>query len=440
MQKLLKLLEISFKVVNQVEALDSFQKKLCIIIFTPFVERTGEIGFFLPAYLTDFNFKDRHGNTDYETAKEHFNKVREDKAQASNPDILRGEKLNYPMIPSEMWLGTKAKILPYEEAAEREKVLMKNLLYEKIGTPVTLTWNSQFPTGVKHEVNYGAKPIYNYPVRVDTDDVEGSIQIYSFPEEEGGLVPNDKYLAVCDTYISEAIDTGGSLGVTHIVLHPRYWHKIPPTGIIVASYIGKHPSGLDGHLENQEKLIAFYGNPIQGLWIEKNRIERYRDHYIKKKKAWLLAPTPTKFLSKSAYQRVAIEYGIPISNKVQKLQFLDMLHDLLLQEIDIPALNKKVRIIETIPDIYTIREIMAYDVENGNFDSVSALILLPVVIEELEYALEEHIKRKNRKNPLAFLSANRKVFGEHIVRNTIGAKKEALRNEIETRIKTEMLN
>ncbi len=373
-------------------------------------EHTGKIGFYLPAYMTDGKFKDENGNTDFEEAKLHFEEVRTRKAESNNPDVLRGEKLNYPLIPSEMWLGTKAKILPYEEAADREKDLMKNHLYEKIGTPVTLSWNSQYPNGVKHEVNFGAKPIFNYPVRVDTDNVEGAIQIFSFPEEEQGIVPNDKYLAICDTYVSEALDAGGSLGVTYVILHPKYWHKMPPTGPIVASLIGKDASGLDGHLEKQEKLMAFYGNPVQGLWIEKNRIERYRDHYIKKKKHWILAPTPTSFLSKSAYQRVATEYGIPLSSKVTKLQWLDMLHDLLLQEIDVMGTKK--RFIETIPCIYAIREIMAYDIDNGNFDAVSALLLLPVIIKELEYNLESVLKEKNNKNPLSFLSVNSRVFND----------------------------
>ena len=155
--------------------------------------------------------------------------------------------------------------------------------------------------------------------------------------------------------------------------------------------------------------MAFYGNPVQGLWIEKNRIERYRDHYIKKKKHWILAPTPTSFLSKSAYQRVATEYGIPLSSKVTKLQWLDMLHDLLLQEIDVMGTKK--RFIETIPCIYAIREIMAYDIDNGNFDAVSALLLLPVIIKELEYVSFENLKAKNQKNPLGFLSVNNRVFG-----------------------------
>jgi len=399
----------NIEAVQPAKEIFTHPKDYRMVQFSDEWEHTGQIGFFLPAYMTDGKFKDDNGNTDFEEAISHFEKIREQKAESNNPDVLRGEKLNYPMIPSEMWLGTKAKILPYEEAAAREKELMTNLLYEKIGTPVNLIWDSKYPNGVRHEINYAAKPIFNYPVRVDTDNVEGSIQIYSFPEEESGLVPNDKYLAICDTYVSEALDAGGSLGVTFVVLNPRYWHKMPPTGPIVASYIGKNASGLDGHLENQEKLIAFYGNPVNGLWIEKNRMERYRDHYIKKKKAYILAPTPTSFLSKSAYQRVAVEYGIPLSSKVTKLQWLDMLHDLLLQEIDV--MGSKKRLIETIPCIYSIREIMAYDIDNGNFDAVSALLLLPIVIKELEYGMTEQLKQKNNKNPLGFLSVNSRVFG-----------------------------
>ncbi len=365
--------------------------------------KNGKIGFFLPFYLTLNQFKDKDGNTNFTEAFKHVNKLREEKAVSDDPSVLREEKMNRPIVPSEMWLSDTGHYLPYEEAIAREKVLLRGNLYQKIGTPIKLRWDSKVAEGVNYSIDHQADPFYEIYFQTKLS-IEGCVMIYDFPRRIGGIVPNDMYIATYDPYVSDNIDEGGSIGVTYVWLHPRYWdNNLPLTGILVASYIGKHPQGLDGYHLTQEQLLAFYGNPKQGLWYEKNRGRPCRDYYIKKNKANLLALSPAKYESDGNPNKVT-QYGITIGNRIIKIQFLDLLSSFLTKEMESNL------VIERIPDIFLIRQIISYKID-GNYDAVSSMLLLPVALAEIEYTMIEEVKKKNKHNPLTFLSMNKNLYG-----------------------------
>jgi len=370
-------------------------------------EHTGKIGFFIPAYLTLEEFKDENGNTNVEKAKAFLEKRREEKAKAANPDILKSEKLNYPVIPSEMWLGTRAKLLPYEEAAHREKELMSNNLYQKIGKPIKLRWDSSHLNDVAYEIDNDAKPIWEYPI-TNLTSIEGCPVVYDFPQLVNGEIPKDMYIYTHDPYISDNLDEGGSLGSTQIWLNPKYWNEYCTISPLVASYLGKAKNGKEQYYENQEKLIAMYGNCPQMFYYEANRGEDCYYYYVKRKKAFLLAPRPVKSDSNSMFMQTTTKFGFIVGSRTEKINKLDDFGDLLLQDID----NLKKKFIETIPDIYLIREIMAYDLNNGNFDAVSSCLGFPIAIKEIELNTISTVINKNNKvkNTLGFLSVNPNIF------------------------------
>ena len=367
--------------------------------------RDGKIGFFLPFYLTLNQYKDKNGNTDFEKAFDYVNGIREKAAISEDPSVLRVEKMNRPIVPSEMWITDNGHYLPYEESIAREKELLKGNLYQKIGTAVTLRWDTKQPNRVSYNVNHQADPFYeiNYKGKMS---LEGTTMIYDFPRGQGGMVPGDKYIATYDPYVSDNIENGGSVGVTYIWLHPRYWDsEMPNTGPMVASYIGKNSSGLEGYHKVQELLLSFYGDPIGGLYYEKNRGRPCRDFYIKKKKGYLLAPEPGSYQNDGGTTKKIAQYGITIGNKIIKIQMLDMTAELLLKDNE--HLGKI--LIETIPCIFLVRQCISYKID-GNFDAVSALMLLPVALKEIEYKMINEVKKKNQHNPLTFLSQNKNLF------------------------------
>jgi hypothetical protein len=370
-------------------------------------EHSGKTGFFLPAYIIDNKYKDEHGNTNIEEAKAAIMRRRAEKAESANPEILRGEKLNYPILISELWSGVKNKLLPYEETVAREKTLLQNKLYQKIGKPVKLRWDSKFQNGVTYEIDYDSKPIWEYPI-TNLTDVTGAVVIYDFPQLVDGVIPEDMYIYTLDPYIAEALDEGGSLGVTQVWLNPKYWNEYMITSPLVAAYMGKHKDGKSKYYEEQEKLIAMYGDCPQMFYFEADRGEDCINHYSKKKKLHLLAPRPQSHDSMT--QQHIRKFGFVVGGRLDKLNKLSSLHDLLLQEIDDGT--KKIRFVETIPDIHLIREIMAYDIE-GNFDAVSATLGLVVAIEQLEKFAINDLQGKNikrEKNRLSFLSQNPMIF------------------------------
>lgn len=367
--------------------------------------KDGKIGFFLPFYMTLNQYKDKNGNTNFQQCFEHIFEVRSKAARSSDPSVLREEKMNRPIVPSEMWITNKGYYLPYEEAVMREKELLKDNAYQYLGTKVKLVWDPNAPKGVNYTIDPTAEPFYSWPIDSNRLNLDGSVLIYDFPKDNH---PNDMYFFTHDPYVSENIESGGSLGVTHGWINPKYWGDyMPVTGPLVCTYISKPMTGLKTYYENQEKLIQLYGNPVGGLAYESNYGSDCKNHYILKNKANLLMIRPSNVDSSSIYAKRVTEYGIVVGNRLSKVKFLDNARFFLLDKILVNGESEYRTLISTIPCIFTIRQIMSYDLDE-NFDAVSSLILAPKYIEALEFEQTERIKQEH--NPLAFLTQNNRIF------------------------------
>lgn len=369
-------------------------------------------GFFLPAPLVDKRFKDKDGNTDLEKAFQHYHNLQEEAKLASDPQVLIAQRMNYPLVIEDMWLGGSSGYLPEKEAEEREKELIKNNLYESIGQAVELYWDSNTQTGIGYRVKplSEAKPIYNWPL-MPSDSAGGEVMIYIHPDKLkiNGQLPNDAVIVLHDPYVSDELDKGGSLGASYVIVNPKYESFGLPSYQIAATWISRHPNGVDGYNEVFEKLIQFYGNPIRGVWYEANRGDRFRGHMIKKKKASLLCLRPQFEQGQYIYSRNASQTGYMVSNRIAKVTLLDGLRDLLLTDIGGKLL------IETIPCLYTIKQMRQFNME-GNFDGISALQGLPLAVNELEhYTINRQSSNifsgltKNLKNALNRTQQRQKV-------------------------------
>ena len=374
-----------------------------ILSFTDVWESTGEIGFFLPAYLTYRQFKDKNGNTDLDRAKAYWLKGYTKAAESKNPKTLRMYCMNYPALPSHMWVTDKKYLLPYEESHNREKDLMKASTYKSIGTDINLFWDSSSSTGVNYNINNQAEPFFNFPLKKGRLSLDGGVRIFQFPIRIKGVIPPDLYIFLHDPYVSENMDEGESLGTTYVFTNPKYASQGVDSPCLVATFISKCIGGKKEYYETQEKLLAFYGNPTRGLWYEANRGDYCKDYYVKKKKSHLLCLRPVLSKGDNIFEKRITNYGFMVGNKIAKIGLVDDLHDLFLENIVYRNQTKKM--IETIPCIWTIRQIMQFDLD-GNFDGVSALLGLPLAIKEQEHYLIQAQGRK-QTNRLAFLSGNK---------------------------------
>ena len=372
-------------------------------------EGSGKIGLFLPAYLTDVSYKDDNGNTKLEDVLEHYAKRREEANNANDPEVLRNEKMNYPLVPSDMWITSKGHYFPIMECLDREKELLKNRLYETIGTPKKLIWDSKALNGVKSEYDPDAEPFYDFPYDRSMSTIDGAIMIYEEPNIVKGEVPDDMYIFSLDPYVAENVEDGGSLGALMGFLNPKYTKDGFNGNYLICSYIGKHSEGKDAYYENVEKILAYYGNPPRGLWYEANRGEAVRGYFMRKKKMHLLAIRPNKEKGSSAVDRRVLEYGYVVGNKVALLDMIGNTYEWLLSKTVHDGVEK--RVIETFPCIFTIRQMINFHFDkHSNFDAVSSVLGYPLALKEIEHQIVEETAKKGKHNPLTFLSMNPYLF------------------------------
>lgn len=382
-----------------------------LVSFNDDWEESGEIGFFLPAYITAPEFKDSNGNTDFDSAIDYFLKKREDAANVNNPSVLAAEKMNNPLIPSDMWQTDKSSILPVAEAQVREKELMHNKLYEKNYTPIKLLWDSSKPNGVTYEIDKTKQPFFEHKFRYDNRlDLDAPIMIYDFPQEIHGTIPDDMYMFIGhDPFVADNPDEGESLGATYVLMNPKYANQGFNGNTIVASYIAKPNGGRKEYYQNLEKLIAFYGNPPRGLWYEAIRGDECKNYFINKNKTYLLAPKPQRTRNASAVEKRFTSFGFDVGSNgnISKVDVLIAFSEWLLDSTTISG-DKRLNI-ERIPCIFLIRQIINFDIKKGNFDAISAMLGIIIGLREHEYSIINEASI-HQHNPLAFLSSNQRVF------------------------------
>lgn len=370
----------------------------------------GYIGFFLPFYMVLRQYKDVDGNTDYEAAVKHVNKIRDEKSNSTDPKVLRDEKMNRPCFVDEMWASDKTYYLPYEEAAIREKELMAFGYGKTLENPVKLIWDNASRNGVRYEIDHTSEPYREFPIDYSKKkDPSGCIVIYDFPHEIEGVVPHDMYSFVgLDPYVEEDIDRGGSIGACFILCNPKYIPYGAKGNCIVATYIGKPINGLNEYYENVLKLMTFYNCGPQSLWFEKNRGDACREFFIRKNKIDLLAITPQYIMGSNMYQKRLLSFGYVIGNKIAKLNQLKVLNDWCLEETELADGKKKN--ISRIPCLFTIRQIMQYDLD-GNFDAVDGLRGSVMGLKEYESRLQSEAGHKiKNSNTFNYLVNNPKIF------------------------------
>lgn len=366
---------------------------------------TDLIGFFLPAYMTSIKFKDKNGNTDFKKAKEDLDKIERKLMSSNNPLALRMHRMNYPTKPSHMWVSKQGYILPSEMAAERVKELELRSQYKTIGTPIKLRWDSDEQNRVVYDIDLQAEPFYEIRGIDRRETLDGCIMMYEPPVS--GEIPADMYAYVGhDPYVSDNREDGQSLGATHVIMNPKYWTTHLKKSPIVATYIGKPEGGKEVYYQNQEKLLAFYGNPVRGLWYEADRGDACRDYYLRKHKTHLLAVRPQHAVGSHAISKKVTQYGWVTGNKVSKINHLERLRDWLLEDITLGG--KTMKIIETIPCIFTLKEIAEYDLDEGNFDAVMSLAGAVLGIREDAHKAESQAMQRT-KNALAFISTHNRI-------------------------------
>jgi len=171
-------------------------------------EDSGKISWFVSAPYMDGRFKDEQGNTIEDAAIENYRVRRENKKKARSRTALDLELMNYPLVPSEMFLNAGHNRFPIADIKQRYSELLSS---SKI---LDATWKGRFKINDKGTVkweNTKEMPIYEYPVK-DNQDIHGAGHMFEPPKRgTDGNITYGRYIAGLDPVDDDDDNAANSL-------------------------------------------------------------------------------------------------------------------------------------------------------------------------------------------------------------------------------------
>lgn len=373
------------------------------VSFDDIYEQSGKIGFFLPAFLTARQFKDKDGNTNVKAAVDFYIRARQKYIDNKDPKGLEGEMMNYPIKPSEMFLSNVGSRLPVPELMDHYRELIMTRSFYEYATPGELVFDPKETSGVRFQPDTGKKlhPITEFPMPRGQSQ-EGCVVIYEHPiEDKTGNVPPYLYLIGHDPTAKDHTTSEGSLASIFVIktaLDPLKYGYYE----LVAEFIGRPYEGRDKVNELLEKLAMYYGN-TPGMIYYENQVGNTKEYFQKKGKLGLLASQPQRVFNPRGGWTKQISYGYPMSNKLIKDNAIDYLADWLKEQRILGGEgedDKKKFNYQFIKSPRLISEMISYN-DHGNFDSVMGFLGCIIGIRERFNQFNQQ-----KKEELAFSSNN----------------------------------
>ena len=342
-------------------------KGFSMLPFDDVWEGNGKIGWFIPAYYMDGNYKDRNGNTMLTEAIAVYEKRRADKKKAKSTSAIDLEMMNYPLKPSEMFINKLGNRFPIAELKEQLVEVQTNKReYEDKHWTGELVFNSK--GDLKFKPVETSHIVKDYPV-LDNKNKPGCIEIFEMPKRnQENFVFSNRYYLGTDTYDDDD-STTNSLGC---ILVMDGWTKR-----IVAEYTGRR--GTKEFYEITRKLTLFF-NGINNYENNKKGLFWY---YEKKKSLNLLAETPESLRDEaniSIRKSGNTRFGTPATVGVNRyaIQLAEMW-------LDDPAAGAEEHVtnVKTLRSIGLLKELISFNPDpTYNFDRISALGMLLIIVED----------------------------------------------------------
>jgi len=324
-----------------------------------------KIGWFVPAIYGLNRFKDENGNTDVERALKYKQDERHKKKRAKNTSAIDLEMMNYPLVPSEMFLSKSGNMFPIALMTERKGELEGNDTYlnaEYIGrldinhTTDRIDW----------KLDPKQRPIRTFPLR-EADDKEGCVVIYQHPYEDAdGDVMYGRYIAGCDPYDHDGAGTT-SLGSTIV------YDKL--TKQVVAEYTGR-PKTAKEYYENVRKLVKYYN----GKLLYENERKGIYDYFEAKNSVHLLQEQPEIIKDVIQSSKVQRKYGMHMTTALKRYGE-ELIKTWLLESYNDEEDSEKLNVHE-LRCLPLLSELIKYNTV-GNFDRVMAFMMVMYFIQEV---------------------------------------------------------
>jgi hypothetical protein len=350
-------------------------------------ERTGEIGLFMPTHYMYREYKDENGNTDWEKTEQVVSKIR----AAKKYQALEQEKMNYPIVPSEIFMNSGGSIFPQEEIKNQLRWVIAN--ETKLNNILNVGMLHYSDNGIVFRKDSNLTPINKYPVEKGTN-LAGAITIFEHPPE---YIPEGMFKIVYDPYRDdniEKMDRGVSCASIYVYKAVQQFDGVHDQ--LVAWYVGRLRNVDDVH-DIAIKMATYYKAKIM---VEMDLPGFYK-YCIHNRKVGFLARTPWVTMGKfNPKGKKRIDYGIMMKgNGLLKIQAEQYISRWLLQErkkyYDDEGNEVGVqRNVDCVYDRGLLEELLNYN-RTGNFDRISSLFLLMIWLEETkEIPVTNTIKSK----------------------------------------------
>jgi hypothetical protein len=365
--------------------------------FNDIYEGRNKIGFFLPAYYTNEMFKDKNGNTNIEKALEYEYYEREKAKKANNTVAYDELIMSRPIKPSEMFLSRTGNKFPIAMLREVQANNDKYQYKKHLRTIGNLIPDKDYIFGVKFRADPDLRPIDRFP-HDQKSNLQSAWEFYEHPP--AGLIPTNLYKIIYDPIKDE----GGGTSLAAIYVYKSN-NTIDNNGNeLVAWWVGRYDMPEDIHL--QCVLAAKYFNAQ--VMFENNIID-FKNYCMRTGNYHILAPTPKQIIEKAVKDpTMKYDVGVPMTNPLKQYA-LRLSQQWLLEEKKkyveelIDGTNREiiVRNLDTIKDDLLLEELIQYN-DKGNFDRVSAFLLLMLWIEQDKELVIKETENIVKKSSLDF--------------------------------------
>lgn len=367
--------------------------------FNDIYEGRGTIGFFLPAIYTNLAYKDKMGNTDVEQALKYEMEVREQKKKANNTSAYDEYIMSRPIKPSEMFLSKTGNKFPVVMLREQQATNDRYGYKKHLRTMGVLLEDKDYIYGVKFKPDFDLRPIDRFP-HDSKSNLASAWEFYEHPP--AGLIAPNLYKIVYDPIKDE----GGGTSLAAIYVYKSNNTVDANGNELVAWWVGRYDKPDDIHY--QCVIAAKYFNAL--VMFENNIID-FKNYCMRTGNYHLLAPTPKQIIEK-ALRDPSFKYdvGIPMTNPLKQYA-LRLAQQWLLDEkksyteelADGTSREVVDRNLNTIKDDLLLEELIQYN-DKGNFDRVSAFLLLMLWIEQDKEVVIKETEQISQRTATNFYS------------------------------------